>query len=174
MSERITRCFLDISIGHSPYGRLVIQLDDHVTPTTAENFRALCTGEHGKTENGTVLHYKGCAFHKVIPQFIIQGGDFESGDGRGGSSIYGRRFADENFKLKHDRPGVVSMANTGSKHTNGSQFFITLNRTSWLDGSHVVFGHVVDGLDILKTIASVPTRNDVPESPICIADCGML
>ncbi|PKI44476.1 peptidyl-prolyl cis-trans isomerase CYP40-like [Punica granatum] len=167
------RCYLDISIGGELEGRMVVELYNDVVPKTAENFRALCTGEKGIGPNtGVPLHYKGVRFHRVIKGFIVQGGDISAGNGNGGESIYGLKFEDENFELKHERKGMLSMANSGPD-TNGSQFFITATRTSHLDGKHVVFGRVIKGLGVVRSIEQVTTDDDdSPVPDVMIADCG--
>merc|ERR1719243_123696 len=134
----------------------------------------LCKGDTGKkASTGQPLHYKGSKFHRIIPNFMIQGGDFIRGDGTGGESIYGAKFADENFKLKHTGPGVLSMANAGP-NTNGSQFFITTVKTSWLDGRHVVFGKIVDGMDVVTAVEAVGSSSGTPSKVVTIHDSGVL
>eukprot|EP00262_Sarcandra_glabra_P011310 TRINITY_DN27160_c0_g1_i1.p1 TRINITY_DN27160_c0_g1~~TRINITY_DN27160_c0_g1_i1.p1 ORF type:complete len:378 (-),score=89.36 TRINITY_DN27160_c0_g1_i1:358-1491(-) len=168
------RCFLDISIGGELEGRILVELYKDVVPKTAENFRALCTGEKGIGPNTNVpLHFKGVRFHRVIKGFMIQSGDISSGDGRGGESIYGLKFEDENFELKHERKGMLSMANSGPD-TNGSQFFITTTRTPHLDGKHVVFGKVIKGMGVVRSIEHAPTPDggDCPTVEVVIVDCG--
>lgn len=172
MSEQPNpQVFFDMTIGGEAAGRIVFELYADVVPETAENFRALCTGEKGMGTQGKPLHYKGSSFHRVIPEFMCQGGDFTRGNGTGGESIYGNKFADENFKLPHDVPGLLSMANAGP-NTNGSQFFITTALTPWLNGKHVVFGKVVEGMDVVKTIESHGSRSGRTDAPIVVADCG--
>ncbi|KAI3806026.1 hypothetical protein L1987_21916 [Smallanthus sonchifolius] len=164
--------FLDVSMDGSPAERIVIELFADVVPKTAENFRALCTGEKGiGSTTGKPLHYKGIVFHRIIKGFMLQGGDFSKQNGTGGESIYGGKFADENFKLDHSVPGMLSMAN-GGPNTNGSQFFIIFKRQPHLDGKHVVFGKVIKGMETVKKIEQLGTPDGKPSGLVKITDCG--
>ncbi|EJD05594.1 cyclophilin [Fomitiporia mediterranea MF3/22] len=160
----MSNVYFDISINDQQTGRIVFKLFDDVVPKTTKNFRELATGEHG-------FGYAGSSFHRIIPSFMLQGGDFTRGNGTGGKSIYGEKFADENFKLTHDRPYLLSMANAGP-NTNGSQFFITTVVTSWLDGKHVVFGEVVEGKELVQKIETLGSQSGAPKAKITISGSG--
>jgi len=158
--------YFDIRIGNKEVGRITMMIRSDVVPKTAENFRCLCTHEKG-------FGYKGSTFHRIIPQFMCQGGDFTHGTGTGGKSIYGNKFEDENFTLKHTSTGILSMANSGP-NTNGSQFFLTTEKTSWLDNKHVVFGHVVSGMEVVKKMEMCGSKTGKPTEKIIISNCGEL
>ncbi|KAJ2355680.1 heme binding [Coemansia erecta] len=163
---KLPRVFFDVTADGKSLGRIEMELRSDVVPTTAENFRALCTGEKG-------FGYKGSPFHRIIPQFMLQGGDFTKENGTGGKSIYGEKFPDENFTLKHDTEGLLSMANAG-KNTNGSQFFITTVPCPWLDNKHVVFGKVISDIEVVKAIEGLGSESGKPKQKVVIADCGQL
>lgn len=165
-SRKNPQVYFDVKIGNSNVGRIIMLLKADVVPRTVENFRALCTGEKG-------MGYQGSTFHRVIPGFMLQGGDFTNHNGTGGRSIYGKKFEDENFQLTHTGPGTLSMANSGP-NTNGSQFFLTVDKTDWLDNKHVVFGNVISGLNVVKKIEKFGTKSGKPTEKIVIASCGEL
>lgn len=162
----MSNVYFDITINGAPAGRIVFNLFDEVVPRTARNFRELATGQNG-------YGYAGSGFHRIIPQFMLQGGDFTHHDGTGGKSIYGVEFEDENFKLRHDRKYLLSMANAG-RNTNGSQFFITTALTPWLDGKHVVFGEVVEGQELVDQIEALGTQSGTPKGKVEIAASGVV
>lgn len=171
MSSSRPKVYLDIKIGDESAGRIEIELRSDVVPRTCENFRCLCTGEKGIGQQGKWLCYRGCRFHRIIPGFVAQGGDFINGNGSGGESIYGMLFDDENFELGHEDEGTLSMANSGP-NKNRSQFFITYGPKKSLNGKHVVFGHVVSGMDVLKQMEEKGSKQGATSVPVIISDCG--
>ncbi len=167
------RVAMEVTIDGEPAGTVSLELFADVVPKTAENFRALCTGEKGEGQSGVELSYAGSPFHRIIPGFMIQGGDFTRGNGTGGESIYGEKFPDENFDLRHREAGTLSMANAGP-NSNGSQFFITVASTPWLDGRHVVFGKVIDGMDVVRAMEAQGTRSGRTKSEVILARCRQI
>ena len=167
------KVFFDITIDGEATGRIVFGLFGNTVPKTAGNFAALTTGEAGVGNSGKPLYFKGSSFHRIIPGFMAQGGDFTNGNGTGGESIYGSKFADENFTLKHSKPYLLSMANAGP-NTNGSQFFITFAATSWLDGRHTVFGEVIEGVDVVLKLEKIGSGSGTTSKKAVIADSGKL
>ncbi|EQC41946.1 peptidyl-prolyl cis-trans isomerase B (cyclophilin B) [Saprolegnia diclina VS20] len=166
-----SKVFFDIGINGKPSGTIVFGLYDKVQPKTVANFVALCTGD--RSVNGTALTYRNSRFHRIIPNFMIQGGDFTNGNGTGGLSIYGDRFADEDLSVPHAGAGTLSMANAGP-NTNGSQFFICTAPTPWLDGKHTVFGRVLEGMDLVEKIEALGTRGGQPKAEVRILNCGLV
>src|SRR5262245_32214272 len=162
--DKLPKCYFDMTADGTKLGRIVFELRSDVVPKTAENFRALCTGEKG-------FGFKGSTFHRVIPGFMCQGGDFTRGNGTGGKSIYGEKFADENFQPEHTRPGILRMANAGP-NTNGTQCFICTAKTEHLDGRHVVFGSVVEGMDVVKKVEGYGSQSGATKAKVVVADCG--
>ena len=170
VSEKV---YFDITIDNEPVGRIVFGLFGNTVPKTVKNFATLCDGSAGVGNAGKALHFQGSSFHRIIPGFMAQGGDFTNGNGTGGESIYGNKFADENFTLKHTKPYLLSMANAGP-NTNGSQFFLCFGATPHLDGKHTVFGQVTDGMDILDKLEAVGSGSGKTSKPCVIKECGQL
>ena len=175
LAEVTEKVYFDIEMDGHPAGRIVFGMFGNVVPKTVKNFSSLATGDAGVGNSGKPLHFKGSHFHRVIPGFMAQGGDFTKGDGTGGESIYGDRFDDENFELKHSKPYLLSMANAGP-NTNGSQFFITFVETSWLNGRHTVFGEVLEGKEVVDELEEIGNLNGSGRTTktATIADCGVL
>ncbi|XP_062510742.1 probable inactive peptidyl-prolyl cis-trans isomerase-like 6 [Corticium candelabrum] len=164
--------FLDVAVDNEPAGKLVFELYKQKCPKTCDNFKMLCTGEMGESSNKVTLHYKTSVIHRIVPNGWIQGGDIEYGSGAGGESVYGETFEDENYSVLHSQRGVLGMANKG-RHTNGSQFYITLKASQWMDRHYVAFGQLVEGTQVLNKLEAVKTYNERPIVPVKITDCGI-
>ena len=173
IAEVTQKVYFDIEIDGTPAGRVVMGMFGNTVPKTTKNFATLADGSAGKGNSGKDLHFKGSKFHRIIPGFMAQGGDFTNGNGTGGESIFGAKFDDENFDLQHSKPYLLSMANSG-KNTNGSQFFITFAATPWLNGKHVVFGEVIEGTQVIKDLEKIGSGSGATSKPAIIADCGIL
>ena len=173
LAEVTEKVYFDITIDGTAAGRIVFGMFGNTVPKTAKNFSTLATGSAGQGNSGKPLHFKGSKFHRIIPGFMAQGGDFTAGNGTGGESIYGSKFNDENFEVKHTKPYLLSMANSGP-NTNGSQFFITFKETPWLNGRHVVFGEVIEGQDVIDALEKIGSGSGSTSKTAVIADCGIL
>ena len=173
LAEVTEKVFFDITVDDKAAGRVVFGMFGDTVPKTVKNFSTLAAGSAGKGNSGKDLHFKGSKFHRIIPGFMAQGGDFTAGNGTGGESIFGSKFEDENFELKHTKPYLLSMANAGP-NTNGSQFFITFKETPWLNGRHVVFGEVMEGQDVVDALEKIGSGSGSTSKTAVIADCGVL
>ena len=172
-NSTLPKVYLNIKAGPKDLGQIIIKLFTNNVPKTCENFRILCSGERGYTRTGKKLSYKDSPFHRIIPGFMIQGGDIENGDGTGKMSIHGESFEDESFLIQHNKPGIVSMANSGPD-SNGCQFFIITNPQPHLDRKHVAFGQVIHGMDIIKKLEEFGTEDGTPKTKVIISDCGLI
>ena len=167
------KVYFDIEVDGQKEGRIVFGMFGDTVPKTVKNFSTLCDGSAGTGNSGKPLHFKGSSFHRIIPGFMAQGGDFTNGNGTGGESIYGNKFADENFTLQHTKPYLLSMANAGP-NTNGSQFFITFKETPWLNGRHTVFGEVIEGQEIVEAMEKIGSGSGKTSKTVTIVDSGRL
>ena len=173
LAEVTEKVYFDISIDGAAAGRIIFGMFGSTVPKTVKNFSSLAKGDSGTGNSGKPLHFKDSKFHRIIPGFMAQGGDFTAGNGTGGESIYGNKFADENFDIKHTKPYLLSMANAGP-NTNGSQFFITFKETPWLNGRHVVFGEVLEGQDVVDALEKIGSGSGSTSKTAVISDCGVL
>ena len=173
LAEVTEKVYFDITVDGAEAGRIVFGMFGNTVPKTVKNFSSLAKGDSGTGNSGKKLHFKDSKFHRIIPGFMAQGGDFTAGNGTGGESIYGAKFADENFDIKHTKPYLLSMANAGP-NTNGSQFFITFKETPWLNGRHVVFGEVIEGQDVVDALEKIGSGSGATSKTAVISDCGVL